>query len=419
MIANAHQAGSASAAPSHSRSARTALLAVTAGSVLAGSLLAAPGISSAEPAATQHRPSAVRLLGQQVLPNNLQYAGTTVGGLSGIDYSPWTKKWYLQSDDRSEKQSARFYAANIPVSTTGVGPVAFTDTKPLLDPNGKPYPPISANTGTTVDPEEIRVDPLTKRLTWSQEGDRQPAADGKPSVLIQPSVRHSTTDGKYAGEVKLPANYQMHLPAERGPRQNLVTEGMTYSMFGYRLITSLEGPRYEDGPIATTEKGATSRITVFNRHLGKKGSDFRPAAEYAYQQEPLFAAPNPPGGTGDTGVPTILSDPSQPSKVLVMERSYVAGAGNKVRIFEADTRGATDIKNVNSIASKKVRPLKKKLLVDLDTLKDAAKLPKIDNVESMTWGPTLPTGERTLVLVSDNNFSDKQVTQVIALAVRP
>lgn len=34
------------------------------------------------------------------------------------------------------------------------------------------------------------------------------------------------------------------------------------------------------------------------------------------------------------------------------------------------------------------------------------------------WGPRLASGERTLILVSDNNFADEQVTQIVALALR-
>jgi hypothetical protein len=42
----------------------------------------------------------------------------------------------------------------------------------------------------------------------------------------------------------------------------------------------------------------------------------------------------------------------------------------------------------------------------------------VDNIEGLTWGPRRVDGARTLVLVSDDNFSDKQVTQLVALAVR-
>ena len=41
-----------------------------------------------------------------------------------------------------------------------------------------------------------------------------------------------------------------------------------------------------------------------------------------------------------------------------------------------------------------------------------------DNLEGMTFGPDLPDGSRTLVLVSDNNFEPLQKTQIVALRWR-
>jgi 3-phytase len=41
----------------------------------------------------------------------------------------------------------------------------------------------------------------------------------------------------------------------------------------------------------------------------------------------------------------------------------------------------------------------------------------LDNVEGMTFGPELPDGRRTLVLVSDDNFSETHATQFLAFAV--
>lgn len=381
--------------------------------IVGGALLVAPGGAIADTAFGPGHGSgfkSVRLLGEKQIPFGTKFADTEVGGLSGIDYAPRSHTWYLQSDDRSQRQAARFYTAKVDISSAGVlKDVKITGTKPLLNPAGKPYPPITANDGTTVDPEDMRVDPLTGQLIWSQEGDRQAATADKPAVLIQPSIRSAKTNGAFVKEMKLPATYKMSLPEEKGPRQNYVIEGFTFAGGGTRLVTALEGPRYEDGPLATTEKGAVSRLTVFDRHS-------RQLSEYAYQQEPLFAAPNPPGSSGETGVPAILNaDPVDPSKLLVLERSYVAGTGNKVRIYQVDTRGATDVKKINALpGGRKVKLAKKKLLVDLSTLK----LGKVDNIEGMTWGPRLRTGERTLVLVSDNNFNNSQITQFVALAVR-
>ena len=43
----------------------------------------------------------------------------------------------------------------------------------------------------------------------------------------------------------------------------------------------------------------------------------------------------------------------------------------------------------------------------------------IDNLEGMAWGPVRPDGRRTLVMVTDDNFSPQQVTQVLAFEVAP
>ena len=41
----------------------------------------------------------------------------------------------------------------------------------------------------------------------------------------------------------------------------------------------------------------------------------------------------------------------------------------------------------------------------------------IDNIEGMTFGPSLPDGRNTLIIVSDNNFSAGQFTQFVLLAL--
>ena len=41
-------------------------------------------------------------------------------------------------------------------------------------------------------------------------------------------------------------------------------------------------------------------------------------------------------------------------------------------------------------------------------------LSRLDNTEGMCWGPQLPNGHRSLVVVSDDNFNARQVTQFAA-----
>ncbi|SEF28127.1 Uncharacterized conserved protein [Amycolatopsis pretoriensis] len=365
------------------------------------------GILAATPAsATESHQRPVRLLGEQIVPNSLQFQGTTVGGLSSIDYDPRTGGYALICDDRSAINPARFYTATFPVSAHGVGPVTLTGTKPLLRPDGTPYPPLTQNDPAkpqneqTIDPEELRVDPWTGDYYWSQEGERT------ATTLIDPSIREARRDGKYVRDLPIPANEKM--TPTTGPRQNLVLEGITFAGFGALIASDVEGPLLQDGPESTRTTGGVSRITL----QGRYGPVL---AQYAYPQEPIFASPVPDGAFATTGVSSMLAvDQADPTKFLMMERSFVTGVGNKVRVYEIDTKGATNVLNVKSLAeAKNVKPVKKRFLFDAADLG----LSTVDNLEGMTWGPKLPNGERSLILVSDNNFSATQVTQFVALAV--
>ncbi|WP_433266845.1 esterase-like activity of phytase family protein [Actinosynnema sp. CS-041913] len=308
----------------------------------------------------------VRFVAEHVLPQGTTFEGTKVGGLSGLDRDPWTGEYVLISDDRA---AARFYTARI--SARGVP--TFTAVHALRDRTGAQYPP------NTVDPEDIRVDPRTGRYVWSQEGDRG-------TSLVDPSVREATRTGEFVREYELADNLKTR--PDSGTRRNEAFEGL--ALVHGKAVTAVEGPLLQDGPPADHTRGAVSRITA--------QTPDRVLAQYAYQQEPVFA----PGGS--TGVTAILPDGH--GRFLVLERSFVPDVGNKVRLFEATTRGATNVKD-RSLAG--AEPMRKRLLADLADFP----LSKVDNVEGMAWG-----AHRTLVLVSDDNFSASQVTQFIVLALR-
>ena len=98
-----------------------------------------------------------------------------------------------------------------------------------------------------------------------------------------------------------------------------------------------------------------------------------------------------------------------------MERSFSVGApgtGNTIKLYEVALPGADDVNGFDSLATLlgRIQPVEKTLLLDLDVLG----IP-LDNVEGMTFGPSLPDGRRSLVLVSDNNFSPGRVHAVPAL----
>ena len=103
--------------------------------------------------------------------------------------------------------------------------------------------------------------------------------------------------------------------------------------------------------------------------------------------------------------------------LIAMERSFSVGApgtGNTIRLYEVALPGATDVNGVDSLAGEldRVHTAQKTLLMDLDELG----IP-LDNVEGLTFGPRLPDGRRSVVLVSDDNFAATQFTQFLLFAV--
>lgn len=123
----------------------------------------------------------------------------------------------------------------------------------------------------------------------------------------------------------------------------------------------------------------------------------------------------------DNGLVDVL--PLTKDKVLVLERSY-DNFKDKItaRIFLVNLTNATDITDLASTADKESDFVssEKTLLLDLDEMlpEMSPGFRKLDNFEGMTFGPNLPDGSRTLVLVTDNNGSQKQRTIFLILKVK-
>ncbi|MER7563146.1 esterase-like activity of phytase family protein [Streptomyces sp. NPDC097941] len=361
------------------------------------------------PAAAHDRAVGLDFLGERELPDAMAFQGTTVGGLSAIGYDARADTYYLISDDRSQTGPARFYTAHIDLGEDGLTGVELTGTHPWLRPDGTAFPPTSTATSTVApDPEGIAVDPRDGTLAWSSEGERIVPSDG-PALLGDPWVRRATTTGGYLGQLPLPP--QLHTNAQEfGPRRNQTIEGVTFTPDGRRIVTAMEDPLYQDGDDPTPEHGALSRLTVHDTRTGQ------PSAQYAYPLEPLFATP-PAGSTDTNGVSDIVA--LDRDRFLVLERASIYSDNDwKARIYLVDLHGATDVLGRDSLtdpAARPVRPVRKTLVSDLS---DVPGLPRVDNVEGITLGPRLPDGRRTVVLVSDDNFAARQVTQFIAFALR-
>lgn len=345
----------------------------------------------------------LKFIGEYDIPYNKTFQNTTIGGLSGIDYDRKHNLYYLICDDRSAIDPARFYKAKIFLQEKGIDSVQFVDVKSLLQANGMVYPNSKQDPYQTPDPETMRYNSKTNQLVWSSEGER--ILKKGETVLEDPSVTIVSTGGKYVDSFVLPPNMHMHAD-EKGPRQNGVFEGLSFTNNYKTLLVSVEEPLYEDGPRAgLNDSSAWIRIIQFDVKTRK------PQAQYAYRIDPVAYAPNPPGAFKINGVPDILT--INDHQLLVLERSFSVGRrASTIKVYLAEMNGATDISGIASLKSENFHPLSKKLLLNMDSLGIY-----IDNIEGVTPGPKLPNGHQSLVFVSDNNFSKDQVTQFLLFEI--
>lgn len=344
-------------------------------------------------------PSGIRYLGLYEIPYNFDYNHTVVGGLSGIDYDMNNDLYYLISDDRSDKNPARFYKARIYISSKVIDSLVFIDTKPILQANLKTYPGVKEDRFKTLDPEAIRYNAGKGNLVWSSEGER--IVSTKDKVLINPALYLMEEDGKYIDSFILPANFKMQA-IEKGPRKNGGFEGISFADNYQTLYAQVEEPLYEDGPKADIEDN-----NAFTRLLKFDVKTRSCIAQYAYKLEPVAHRAIPDSGFKINGVSEILS--LGRNKMLVMERSFSTGRIScTIKLFIADLEGATDISSIALKNNHSFRPLKKTLFLNMDDLGIYT-----DNIEGVTFGPLLPNGNKTLLFIADNNFSVIEKSQVL------
>lgn len=339
----------------------------------------------------------VRLIGEQLLANDLKVDGFVVGGLSGVDYDPVTGTWYFLSDDRT---ASRFHTAELKYDATSFSSIQIRSSVTLKDASGKPYVTDPTPGAVIADPESFRVDPQDGALWWGSEGDRGRSLD--------PFVAKMGKDGKMVASLPSTPMFKMFPTENKGSRNNATFEALSFSADGKSLWVGMEAPIYEDGPLPTVSSGAVSRFTQYDR----AGTVLR---QVAYPIDAFPAAPAA-GKSADNGVSEMLA--INDHQFLVIERAGVQGADdayvNYIRLYEIDTTGATDVRGLASLTGTDYKPVQKRLVLNLNTLG----LKKLDNIEGMTWGPKLANGHDTLVLVSDNNFNAaSQITQVLAFEV--
>ena len=328
----------------------------------------------------------ITFLGEVNFPTGLKFKNTELGGLSGITYNGDKQIYYAISDDRSSKAAARFYTLEIDLDRDKISEetVTFIDVTTLLNETGQPFPPLS------IDSEGITF--TQKSLFISSEGDRE--------RQIQPFIREFSLVGKQLQSLPIPEKFLIQ--PNSGVRNNLALENLTVTPSKKYLFTATENALIQDGTEANISTGSPCRILQYDLIKGEAKKEF------LYITEPITSTSNNFGDFKTNGLVEIIA--LDDTHLLSLERSFSLDTGNVIKLFQVDLSNADNIQKINSLNNQftHISPVKKELLSDLSNLELI-----LDNIEGMTFGPKLADGQRSLILVSDNNFNPLQSTQVL------
>ena len=337
----------------------------------------------------------LEFLGQQIFPTATQFQGTTFGGLSSITYDERRGVFYVLSDDQV---GARFYTLRIGVSGGALN-VQILAVTTLRDPGGQPF-------------ESFSLDP--EGLTLTRDDTLVVTSEGFATRLIDPWIREFGLNGYQLRALPVPEPFFPNAAGTRGVRQNLGFESAAMTPNGRYLFTGTEAALVQDGPAATVRAGSPARILRYDF----QGRGLVPRRvldrQYVYWTDPIAEPSVPATQFAVNGLVELL--PLSNQHLIAMERSFSVGApgtGNTIKLYDVALPGADDVNGFDSLALLlgSIQPVAKSLLLDLDVLG----IP-LDNIEGMTFGPDLPDGRRSLILVSDNNFSPAAFTQFLLFA---
>lgn len=336
----------------------------------------------------------LRFVDEYILPDETTFANTRVGGLSGIDYA--NGDWYAISDN---SDSPRFYKAIVSYDLKGFNTIQVTAVTHFKDENGN-----NLSKGI-VDPESIRCD--NSALIWTSEGNIKEG--------LRPFVRVSDSVGNFVKEMNLANRYLTNDNSALGPRHNGAFEGISVSHNRKGYWVSMELPLKEDGEEPTLEEtDSPVRIVFINKDTEHSEK------EIVYELDKVTR----PATDGATfvlnGIVEILEYDT--NRFFVLERSYSMGyadGGNTVKIYDVNAIKATDVSSINSLKGESYTKVTKKLLFNFEDIRKDLTNGIVDNIEGITFGPDFANGNRSLIVVADNNFSlyGPQLNQFILFEV--
>lgn len=342
--------------------------------------------------------SAIRLefVSAITLPKDLVVDGQKVGGLSGLAYDAAANVYYAIDDDYS---NARFHTLTIDLADGKLddGDIKVLSSVLIRDIDGQPFAPNS------VDPEGIIVLPGGELLVASE-----PFGASFPAF-----IRRFDKDGRFLAALPLDAlRYDPRFNPKRGAMSSGGFESLTLSGDGKTLYAGFEKPLKQDTASYDPKNPSTARILQLDPTTGEK------TGEFVYEVGAMTLQPAPGETSYGRGLNDLLWIGN--GRFIAVEREYAgaktAGEGSRpVFLYEVRLDGATDVSKVDALTGTE-KPMQKLPLLSLDTFVAANKVPRVGSYELAAFGPTLPDGSRSLILIEDNDY--ERPTQAILFAIK-
>jgi len=322
-------------------------------------------------------------LDEYILEDQMQFEGDVIGGLSGIDFDG--EKFVLITD---HSRNSKIFTVDFSIKNKKIEDVEFIDSKTL-----------SCDSVSSIDSESIRI----------LEDGYLVVGEGNVKRNHNPVILKVDNKGNCIKSYGLPQYYQADF--KKGPRNNRVFESLSLDSDQSGFWITSELPLKIDGkPPMLIDNNSPLRLTYYNFN------DSNPDSQLAYDLDRIIKLPLLPFAVN--GATEILQ--IDENYLLVLERTFSAGhksKGNRIKIFLVEIKDKTNLLGVSTLKKSKVHNLKKHLLFDSKPIIKQLQNKFVDNIEGMTIGPRLKSGNKSLILVSDNNFNilGTQINQFLLL----
>ena len=378
------------------------------GSATIGAVLV--GLGCAQATGTRHPAVAGPTVGSPlafvagtVLGPLTRFEDTRIGGLSGLAYDVERQELLALSD---AGRDSRFYVFDLTIGDASVT-VEPRAVVRLRGPDGRPLE-------TDLDPEGMALTSCGHILVAS-EGGRDIQRE------VSPAIYEFTRDGRLVGALPVPEKFRLYADATepRGVRFNRAFESLSLAPSESRLFTATEAALLQDTPANDPTDATRGRILEYER----RGQGFEPMREWSYRLDPPTVPDDFVSSVGENGLVDLLA--LSDTELLALERSFVIETGadpgrrhQQIRLYRISTDEATNVIELRSLLDPGApAPLAKTLVLDFGT--DTPRPPDhiVDNYEGLAFGPMLADGSRTIILASDDNFSDRQQTAILVFRI--